>query len=263
MAILFNYFKKLFKKVKFFYWVLILAAISALVWTLALRQPDGKMHLSLIRAGEGSTLFIQSPDGQTLLFNPGGSPNTLSSILSQSISPWNFHLDAALLSRREAAPVLSDLNERLPVRLAILTPAVYQVTDEQKALSLPEGMQIKKLGEGEAVEFGKGLTILPLASDADSTAWLLTFGQTRIFIPDGVDPKSFSQKNSADLRGLAALILSDADVANMPADMWQNYGAQVILWNSTSLAPDSGWQGLDRLQTISLSSDGKTLRVTE
>ena len=251
-----NYFKKLFKKIGWFYLVLFLLTATALVWSIALRQPDGKVHLSLIRAEEGSSLLLRAPHGQTLLVDPGGSPNQLASAASQYLSPWNFHLDAALLTNRSAAKSLSDLNDRLPVRMAILSPPVYLVSDETSPLSLPDGMQIKKLSDGEIIQIEEGLTIQPITADLEHTALLLTYGETRILIPGGVDPALLDQSANR-LSGLSVLILNDQDVANLPTDMWQNFGAQVILWNSPSVAPDPNWLGLDSQSVITLSGDGE------
>lgn len=248
--------KKVFKKIPFTYSLLCLACLCTLVWATLLRGADGSLHFSLIRAEGNTALFLQSPAGQTLLIDPAGSPDTLAGQLSASLAPWNFHLDAALLTRRISIPALSDLNERLPVRQAILSPAAYRVTDGQKPLALPKGMQVQKLTEGEAIRLDGEVLIQPLGDDDTNTALLLSYGQTRIFIPNGVDPSSFTASRP-ELHSLTALVLTDTDVANLPVGMWNNYGAQVILWNSTSIAPDPHWLGLDTADGITLTSDGQ------
>ena len=256
LAIIRIYWSALFKRIHFSYLALFLAAVAALIWSAALRQPDGLLHLSLLRAEDGTAVYIQAPNGQTLLIDPGGSPNTLASRLSQTVSPWNFHIDAALLTQADAVDSLTSLNVRLPVNQAILTPAVYRLSDDARPQTLPEGMLVRPLEEGESLRLDGSLLIQPIASDNSHTALLVSYGQMRIFLPGGLDPAEFSQARFTSLRGLSALILSDADVANLPADMWQNFGAPVTLWNSTNVAPVSEWSGLDTNESITLNSDG-------
>jgi len=261
LAVITTHLKEFFKRIRFIYYFCGLAVIALLIWSFALRQPDGQFHLTLFRAETGTALYARSPNGQTLLIDPSGSSNTLAGQLSQTVFPWNFHIDTALLTNRGSVQPLTDLDARLPVKLAILTPAVYQVTDDQAALSLPEGMQQKKLAEAESIRVDSDLVIQPLAADASDTALLLTYQQLRILIPNGVDPALLAS-SSANLDGLSVLILNDTDLANLPADMWQNFGAKTILWNSTNLAPDPAWSGLDTSTSISLKSNGQQFGMT-
>jgi competence protein ComEC len=255
LAIIRVHLVNLFKRIRWVYWIFGLTIIAALVWSLALRQPDGKLHLTLFAGENGTALYLQSPSGQTLLIDPSGDMNTLASRLSQTISPWNFHLDAALLTARTGLKPLTELNDRLPVNQAILAPSVYQVTDDETALSLPAGMPQKKLVEGENLRLDNRVLVQLLASDDSRTALLISDGQMRILIPAGVDPARL-KASGTNLSGLSLLILNENDIANLPADMWQNFGAQTILWNSTSLAPNAEWPGLDGSQQITLSSNG-------
>jgi competence protein ComEC len=254
-GIIYFYRMNWLKKIKFPVLLFVLAVAAVLVWTAALRLPDGKLHLSLIRAEEGTALFLRSPAGETLVIDPQGGANTLASALSQSIPPYNFHLDAVFLTTHDAVDALSALNDRLPVNQAILAPAVYHLTDEETPLALPEGMEIKELQEGESLLLDDAVQIQVLASDSQHAALLLSYGETRIFIPNGLEPAAFKPYRANSLRGLSVLILSDADLANLPADMWQNYGAQTILWNSTAISPDPDWPGLDSHSEINLTID--------
>jgi competence protein ComEC len=254
-GIIYIYRMKWLKKNWFPILFVVLALAAALTWTAVLRRPDGSLHLSLIRAEDGTALFLRSPNGETLVIDPQGGANTLATALSQSIPPYNFHLDAAFLTTHESVKALSALNDRLPVSQAVLAPSVYHLTDEETPLSLPEGMEIKELQEGESLLLDGAVQIRVLASDSQHAALLLSYGDTCIFIPNGLEPAAFKPYRSSSLRGLSALILSDADVANLPADMWQNYGSRTILWNSTAVSPDPDWPGLDTYSQINLIID--------
>jgi competence protein ComEC len=261
-GILYFYRMKWLKKNQFPFLLFVLSIAAVVTWTIALRQPDGKLHLSLVRADEGTALFLRSPAGETLVIDPGGGANTLATTLSQFLSPYNFHLDAALITNRGSSSSLADLNSRLPVSEAILAPAVYHLSDGETPLSLPEGMAVKELQEKESILLDNAVQIQVLASDSEHAALLLRYGELRIFIPNGLDPAAFNSYRARELRGLSVLVLSDADVVHLPPDMWQNYGAQTILWNSTALSPDPTWPGLDSRQKVTLVGDTKGYSIS-
>lgn len=258
-----NYFKKIFKNIRWIYWTLFLIVVVGLLWTIVLRSADGNLQLSLVRAEEDSSVFLKSPNGTTLLIDPGGSVNQLAGQVSQWVSPWQFHVDAALITRFDSAKTINDLNDRLPIYQAILAPPVYLVAEDTAPISLSEGIQIKKLKEGESIQIEEGLTIQPVASDLDHTALLLTYGEMRIFIPGGVDPDYLSNLKTTNLTGISILILNETDIANLPPDMWQNLGAQVILWTSPSVSPDPDWAGVDNQAVITIQSDGINYSINQ
>jgi competence protein ComEC len=257
LILLRNIFMKLFKNIKWFYWVAFLAVVLGLLSTMLARRPDGNLHLVLLRAGDGTALFLRGANGASLLIDPSGSPNQLASAVSQRFSPWNFHVGAALLTNRDAAKELDALNQRLPIETAILTSPIWQVGADESTVTLPAGMVVKQLGENEIVQIEEGLILQPIASDGTHTALLITYGNTRILVPGGVRPEVLLEQQVAPLGGLSTLILGEADIQNLPVDMWQNFGAQVILWNSIGISPNPGWHGLDKVQSIELVTDGK------
>lgn len=251
--------KYVMKNIKNFNWVYLamsLLVAASLIWTMVFRQPDGNMHLSLIRAGDGSALFLRSPQGSTLLIDPAGSANELTSQVDHVISPWNFHVDAAMFTNREAVKSFTELNNHLPIRQALLLLPVYQQSNSESAVTLPEGILIKKLVENEGVQVEENLAIQPLASDNIHTALLVTYGNTRILIPGGVKPELLKTQRIASLESLSVLILGEDDTANLPADMWQHFNPQVILWNSPAVSPHPDWRGLDSYSMITISGDG-------
>jgi hypothetical protein len=253
-----NYFMKILGKINWLYISSALALAACLILTITARQPDGFFHLSLIRTGDGTALFLRTPEGSTFLIDPGGSANELSSTVSGEISPWNFHIDAVLLTTRNIVKGLDSLNNRLPLRQVILTRPVWQVSDTTSAVTLPEGLAVKLLGEYEIVQMEEGVTIQAIADDSEHTALLVTYSNTRILIPGGVSPELLRASPADNLSSLSVLILNEEDTANLPADMWHNFGAQVILWNSTAVAPDPMWRSLDFSDLIEIVGDGKS-----
>lgn len=252
---------KFIKKINRLSFVLVLLIVAVVIGSLLLRLPDGDLHLTLIRAEDGMAVFLRAPDGATLLIDPSGSPNQLASVVNRQISPWNFHVDAVLLTNRAALAGLEQLNDRLPLRQAILTLPVYRVSDDLEPVTLPVGVPSKQLGEIEIVQLGDGLTVLPIAEDGEHTALLIVYGNTRVLIPGGIKPEKLTILQPEELGALSVLILNREDIANLPAGMWQNFGAPMILWNDTTLCPDPDWIGLDQTPTIEIISNGTGYRV--
>lgn len=253
--------KNFIKKIDRVSFGLVLLIIAAVIGSLLLRLPDGDFHLTLIRAEEGTAIFLRGPDGATLLIDPSGSTNQLASAVDRQISPWNFHVDAVLLTNRSALTGLDQINDRLPLHQAILTLPVYRLSDDLERVTLPVGMTSKQLGASEIVQLGDELTVIPVAEDGEHTALLIVYGNTRVLIPGGIKPEKLTALQPGTLRALSVLILNREDVANLPAGMWQNYGAQMVLWNDASLCPNPDWIGLDQNSTIAIISDGTGYRV--
>jgi hypothetical protein len=161
-----------------------------------------------------------------------------------------------LLTNRAAADGLEQINERLPIHQAILTLPVHRISDALVPITLPAGIPSKQLAEGEVIQLDEGVTITPIAEDGEHTALLIVYGNTRILIPGGVSPEALRAQQIDPLGSLSVLILNRDDVANLPPNMWANFGAQVTLWNDTSVSPNPDWQGLDRYTTIEVVANG-------
>jgi len=236
--------------------VLFLAALAFLLITSVLRSPDGNLHVKLIRTGDETTVYIKSPTGKNLLIDPASQSNSLAAEVSPSLPLWRFHLDEVVATQLTSAKAISGLNERLPIQRALLLPTAYLISQEDSPALIPTSIEIQKLTEGETIQIEPGLSLLPVASDLDHTALLIRHGKIKILIPGGVDPSLLMAQKGGLLAQLDLLILTDADLENLPADMWQNLGAKTILWNSASISPDLSWQGLDEYSSIEIICDG-------
>ncbi len=126
-----GFFKKIFKGNS--YWLFFLLVLGCFsVWSMVLHRPDGRLHLDLVRAGDESALVLRTPDGQTLVFDPGGNVNELSAAVSSSLSPWAFRVDEVWLTHAAPARALELLDERIPVTAVVLVPVVYQAGADRK-----------------------------------------------------------------------------------------------------------------------------------
>lgn len=240
-----------------FYWILFFLLLGAVsTWSIIAHQPDGRLHIHLVSTGEESTLFLRTPSGKTLLFDPGKEVNELSAAVGSELSPWSYQVDAVWLSDRSSARYLSELEERLPLRSVILPPVVYRAGADTKPIEIPDGIDPVKLQPGSVVDYDPGLQLRVVAESFDSAALLITHGAVKILIPNGVD---FAQIKSVDpsiFNGLSILILNESDISYIPPRVWQQLAPRLVLWNSPAITPVDTWLGPRELGDIHLISDG-------
>jgi len=243
-----------------YYWLLFILLLGAVsTWSMVARQPDGRLHIHLVSAGEESALFLVTPSGKTLLFDPGLEANELSAAVGAELSPWSYRVDAVWLGKHAAARTLSELNERVPLRAVVLAPVVYRAAADAKPLDIPAGIDSVKLQPGSVVDYSGGLTVRVVAESVDNAAFLVTHGSLKILIPNGVD---FAQIRSADpaaLKGLSILILNESDIGYIPPRVWQQLAPRLVLWNSPTVTPVDTWLGPRDTAHIHLISDGTDL----
>lgn len=249
-----NYFMKLFKGK--FVWVLFgLLLLAVSVWSMALHKPDGQMHLRVVRTGEESVLVLQTPQGQTLLLNPGKKENELSAAIGYDLSPWNFDIDEVWLTNRESGAELGALNERILVKKVILTAPVYVTGADDAPLVIPQGVEKSRLKTMELYTVEAGLTLTVVAEDGDSAALYLEYGSLRVLIPNGVDYALIHEQAPAALQTPTVLVLAPEDVSYIPPRVWTDLEPQVVLWNSPALSPDTSWMGADAYNRVEVVSD--------
>lgn len=245
-----------FQSGRFIWGMFVLGAASVSIWSLATSQPDGMVHLSLVRCGDKSTLMLRSPGGETFAFDPLGNMDEFSSSLEQKLSPWSFHLDSVLLTNRKSIAPLADLTAQINIRQMLLAPASYRAESDAKPLTLPDGMEINKLLPGETIEIEPGLRLTLAAEDLNGTALLLQYGSVKVLIPNGVDYAVIKSTSPESLTGLTALLLGEEDVRTIPPRVWRNLAPQMILWSDRSVSPFENSLGVDESAEVQLVSDG-------
>ncbi len=249
---------KIIKNIPWFYLTAALGLVVVIFGSILWHSPDGILHVRFIRTGNETSLFLQSPSGTTFLIDPSSESNSLSARVSALVSPWYFHVDNVLVTNLKSAKSIDDLNDRLPVNQAILAPPAYLISQEDLPVTLPDSIKVKKLGATELIQADKDLSIIPIAVDLHHTAILIRYGQVNILIPGGTDTTLLAkQTNEAN----SILVLNEADIENLPADMWSAFRYETILWNSASIAPDSAWQGLDEYSSIEIRSNGSGFSI--
>lgn len=248
---------RFFQSGRFIWVVFVLGAASVSIWSIAASQPDGMLHLNLVRCGDKSTFMLRSPGGETFAFDPLGNMDEFSSSLEQKLSPWSFHLDSVLLTNRKSAAPLADLTDQINVRQVLLAPATYRAESDTRPLTLPDGIEIDKLLPGETIEIEPGLRLTLAAEDLNGTALLLQYGSLKVLIPNGVDYAVIKSTAPEALTGLTALLLGEEDVSTIPPRVWRNLSPKMFLWRDRSLSPFENSVGVDESAEVQLVSDGK------
>ncbi len=255
-----GYFKKIFKGNT--YWLIFLTVLAGFsLGSMLLHRPDGRLHLTLLRGGDESVLMLRTPDGRTLVFDPGADVNELAAGVSDLLSPWRYHIDEVWFTRSTAADNLGKLHERLPVKRVVLAPPTYMAGAGQKPFSAPQGMETVKLKSAQGLRYPNGLEIRIAAESHRAAALLISYGEVKVLIPNGVDYTLIKAANPDALHDLSLLVVGEEDLRYIPARVWQDLLPTSILWNSAAVAPVEGWLNLEDGAKIGLFTDGFDLFI--
>jgi len=237
-----------------------LALLVVVLWSGALRRPDGHLHLVIIDLPDGQAALVTTPGGNRVLI--GGAPggNALASQVGREAGPLRRRLDTLIIPLASASRLegLPELVERMPLKAvywAVPPPdrrATEILRESLVARNIPEVM----LAEGETLRLDEGVTLRVLASGEAGAALKIEYGRLRSFWPNGAPP--------ADLPDLAGgiLILSEADLKETPAEEWQHAGPQVVVvigMPAEELPP--GWLSTANHGRVEMISDGERMSV--
>ncbi len=245
-----------------FHWMVFLltAAIFSLV-SIHIRQPDNSFHIYLFPAGEETTLAIQPPRGGMLLVNPQGDMDELTSAFEKHLSPWSFQLSGVLLTNRNSADSLSELQNRIEINQLLLAPTVYQQKKEIRPLFIPDKLGYAKLLPGQIIGVGSEVKITLLSEGVANTALSIESGTQHILIPNGVELATIRQEYPDYVSGLTILILGEEDTTYLPIRVWKQLSPNTILWKDRSVSPFENALSVQENQTINLAVDIHSTQV--
>ncbi|PKO02489.1 MAG: hypothetical protein CVU43_07760 [Chloroflexi bacterium HGW-Chloroflexi-5] len=247
---------RFFQSSRFVWLVLLLVATGFSTWSIASHQPDGKLHLHLVRCDEESALYLIAPNGRTLAIDPRGSMDEFTSSLENELSPWSFHLDSVLITDRKLSEPMAELSGAISVRQVLLAPSSYRAEEDSRPLRIPDGITVEKLLPAENVEIEPGVWLTLAAEDLNGTALLLQYGSLRILVPNGVDYAVIKTSTPEALTGLTALLLGPEDISYIPPRVWRNLNSQMILWRDRGISPFEDSLGVDVSAEVRLVADG-------
>ncbi len=138
-----------------------LLMIVLIVWFLVLNQRPGRiLETDFLNVGQGDSILIKTPRGQTMLID-GGPDNKVLEKLGKYLQPLQKRIDIIVLTHPHADHVsgLIEILRRYSVGLVILN-GVYLKTDSYgQFLNVIEDNKVKVLiaEAGEAIHFDKDL----------------------------------------------------------------------------------------------------------
>jgi competence protein ComEC len=135
--------------------------VAILVWSLALTQPDGRLHVSFLDVGQGDAVLIQTPNGLDILIDGGPDPQKINLELSEKLPFWDRTIDLVVSTQPQADHVtgLVEVLQRYRVK-RVLEPGVsYNSSIYQEWLRLVEIKRIEHdiARAGQEIDLGDGI----------------------------------------------------------------------------------------------------------
>ncbi len=143
--------------------VLPLLLVAVLVWSVALTQPDGKLHVSFLDVGQGDAILLRMPNGQDILIDGGPDPQKINLELSENLPFWDRTIDLVVCTQPQADHIagLVEVLQRYNVE-QVLDPGIsYDSAIYQEWLRLIEikGIEHKVARAGQQINLGDGVKI--------------------------------------------------------------------------------------------------------
>jgi competence protein ComEC len=143
--------------------VLPLLIVAILVWSVALTQPDGKLHVSFLDVGQGDAILIQTPDGQDILIDGGPDPQKINLELSKKLPFWDRTIDLIVCTQPHADHVtgLVEVLHRYKVRQVLEAEVSYNSSIYQEWCNVVEdkGIEYNIARAGQEIDLGSGIKL--------------------------------------------------------------------------------------------------------
>ena len=136
---------------------------TVLVWVAFLNMPDDKLHVSILDAGQGDAILIQTPNRQDILIDGGPSPQAIGLELGKKLPFWDRTIDLVILTQPQADHVagLIEVLQKYKVQQVIEPGIAYSSATYQQWLNLVNNNEIKHeiAHAGQEVNLGNGIKI--------------------------------------------------------------------------------------------------------
>ena len=161
-------------------WLAVPAVLAALlVWTAALTNEDGRLHIVFEDVGNGDSVLIISPSGRQVLVDGGPDAQDATRLLGRVLPFWDRSLDVVVLTHGHADHLtgLLDVLQRYDVGHIVEREAQYPTPDyqswrqavqnEDATTAEAQADQLIDLGDGVTVEVLHPLETLMTGTESD------------------------------------------------------------------------------------------------
>mgnify|MGYP001071938093 FL=1 len=199
--------------------------LAVITWREAFRAPDGRLHVTLLEAGSGEAILIQTPGGRYALINGGPSPSQLSDGLGRRLPMFDHRLDWLVVADpdNEDLSALPDTIQRYPpgnVLWAGPTGGTRGASSLWKALVAAD-IPITRLQRGQALDLGDGARLEALTVGSRGAVFLLEWDSFRLLLPLGLDFEAMEALEQGKAVGrVTALLLAQSGYAPLNPPEW-------------------------------------------
>jgi competence protein ComEC len=175
-------------------------ALTLLLGSWSLAQPDGKLHVVFIDVGQGDATFIQTPSGRQILVDGGFYPTVLNDQLGRQMPFWDREIDLLIATHPDGDHVAGLVDVFAQYRVGQLLTngdglGESEIYDALLLVAAETNTPVRPLVAGEQILIGDGVRLEVLHPAAEQTvedrnensvAMRLVYGDfTFLFTGDG------------------------------------------------------------------------------
>jgi competence protein ComEC len=145
--------------------------VALLVWSAALSQPDGLLHVFFLDVGQGDAILIRSPSGRVVLVDGGPDPLLLGARLGQILPFWQRRLDLVVATHADGDHLagLIPIVEHYAVEHALEPPGMGDsaLSERWHELVAERAAHAAPVSRGMRINLDDGLTMTVLHPEGD------------------------------------------------------------------------------------------------
>jgi len=205
--------------------IVVLGVVTVLVWRMALNAPDGLLHLTVLDVGSGDAIFLQTPEGRSVLINGGPSASKLSDGLGRRLPPFDKHLDWLIVAapQQEQIAALPRTLERFQPRNVMWSGLASPTREADYLRETLTKLDVQPLEAlpNQIFDLGKGTTLQVLTISERGAILLLEWDRFRALLPLGADAESQESIGmGADVGQVSVLLLVEQGYAPLNPPEW-------------------------------------------
>jgi competence protein ComEC len=225
------------------------------LWTIGMRQPEPTLQIRLFPLENNSSVLLQLPDGKAVLLGRSQAIDALSHALETALAGYQLQVIIQPKPDKYTFDRLPQLLNRFPVEHVFFHPQTGFDLYSQFTAQLTRQVAIHPLEDGQQIQLASDIVLTTLAVRDQSTAFLLTYGDFHVLMPNGASFSEIEQLQPQALENVTVLILNISQLHPEPFKDWLHLPAQAVLINGATIACPA-CLSTARHGTITLQSDG-------